>query len=81
MSTTTAPVEEIATIIEKGKPQPPRKCHTLDRRGGALCGAFGPGEGVGDIHLRRECRTRGHRHCVVCKELHRQLGDDGIAAA
>jgi hypothetical protein len=81
MSTTTAPVEDIATIIERSKPHPPQTCHTVDHRGWALCGAFGPGGGRGDSHSPRECRARGHHLCVVCEELHRQLGDDRIVAA
>ena len=78
MSTITTPVEDIAAIIGKGEPQPPQKCHTIDRRGWALCGAFGPGGREGGIHSRTQCRAQGHRHCVLCDELNRQLGDDGI---
>ena len=75
-------VTEIAAIIERTKPRGPKKCHTLDDRGYALCGAFGPTVGAdgsrdttGD-HSRSECRARGHKHCVTCDELERQLGND-----
>ena len=82
MSTTTTPLEEIASIIEKTKPRPPGKCHTLDSRGWALCGAFGPDSGrdPGTRHSIRECRARGHKRCVVCTELARQLSGERMVA-
>ena len=73
---------DIAAIIERTKPREPKKCHTVDKRGWALCGAFGPrfdenGErDRSDLHHRSECRARGHKHCVACDELQGQLGDD-----
>ena len=80
MSTITAPQEDIATILLENGPQPPRKCHTVDGRGWALCGAFGPSPDR-KTHSRKECRGRGHRHCVLCDELGRQLSGDRIVVA
>jgi hypothetical protein len=67
---------EIATIIEKAKPRNPGKCHSIDHRGWAYCGAFGPGGGGGNTHSHKECVARGHKHCLKCTELERQLGCD-----
>ncbi len=83
----SATATDIATILERTKPRSPGKCHTIDHRGYALCGAFGPkidANGARDtssLHSRHECRQRGHRHCVACDELQRQLGNDGMMAA
>jgi hypothetical protein len=71
---------EIKTIVERTKPRDPGKCHTVDTRGYALCGASGPrlnADGSRDtshLHAKSECRARGHKHCTVCIELERQLG-------
>lgn len=84
--TTTTPAGDIAAIIEKTRPRPPQTCHTVDARGWALCGAFGPQfdeDGERDtsrLHSKKLCRARGHRHCVLCTELDRQLGDDAMVA-
>ena len=78
----SATATDIAAIIERTKPREPNKCHTVDDRGWAICGAFGPkigedgGRDTSGLHSRRECRARGHKHCVACDELGRQLGDD-----
>jgi hypothetical protein len=69
MSTAT----DIETIIEGTKPANPCKCHSLDDRGYAYCGAELAG-GNGAPHSHEECVARGHKHCVVCTELIRQLG-------
>lgn len=72
---------DIATIIERSKPREPQQCHTIDHRGYAICGAFRrradeEGSRTSGLHSRSECKARGHRHCVACDELQRQLGDD-----
>lgn len=78
----SATATDLAAIIQRGKPREPRKCHTIDHRGWAICGAFGPtlredgGIDRSGLHSHRECRARGHAHCVACDELKRQLGDD-----
>ena len=82
----SATATAIAAIIERSKPREPRKCHLVDHRGWALCGALGPRydeNGKRDCLTctgRSECRARGHRRCVACDELDRQLGDDFLAA-
>ena len=84
--TTTTPTEDIATILEKAKPRSPQTCHTIDDRGYALCGAFRCSAGEdgqwdrSDLHSKSECRRRGHRSCVACEELSRQLADDRMVA-
>lgn len=79
--TTTTPLQDIDAILEKTKPRPPGKCHTIDHRGYAVCGAFRCAmDERGGLHSRRECRQQRHRHCVICDELGRQLGDDGMVA-
>jgi hypothetical protein len=67
---------EIATVIEKSKPLERGPCHTIDHRGWALCGAFGPNSGAGRGHSHWDCVAGKHKRCVTCKELERQLGDD-----
>ena len=85
--TITMPVPDVHTILDKTNTGPPQKCHTVDARGWAICGAFGPRHGNGaqrdaaGLHTRAQCAARGHRHCVECDELQRQLGDDGLMAA
>jgi hypothetical protein len=76
----SATATDITTILENAKPGPPRKCHNLDRRGGAVCGAFGPCPGSPNTHSEQECKARGHKKCLVCREIDRQLGDDGMVA-
>jgi hypothetical protein len=81
MNPAVAPIESIETIIEKTRDRPPRKCHTVDHRGWAYCGAFGPGDDPrGELHSDAECRAKGHRRCVVCEELSRQLGGKRMVA-
>jgi hypothetical protein len=74
---------DIQTIIEKAKPREPKMCHSIDPRGYAYCGAFGPHRDENgntirhpEAHSNSECKARGHKHCVVCTELVRQLGGD-----
>lgn len=76
--TTLTPIEEIAAIIGQTERRPPKMCHTIDDQGWALCGAFKCDRS--GLHRRSDCRREGHRRCVVCDELNRQLGDDAIAA-
>jgi hypothetical protein len=77
-------VTEITSIIQETGPRDPDdKCHTYPGKGKwALCGVGGDGKG-GSVgwHTSKQCRERGHRKCVVCKELDRQLGDDNVMAA
>lgn len=76
-------VTEIQSIIEASKPRDPDKgpCHTYPEHGEwALCGAGG-GKSVGGPsgtgwHTNKQCRKRGHKKCVTCEELGRQLGED-----
>lgn len=85
-TTTTPPLMDPATILEESKPRSPKKCHTIDHRGWALCGAYRRqpdenGDRLMGLHHRDECRRRGHQHCVTCDELKRQLGDHDAMAA
>jgi hypothetical protein len=83
----SATVTNIQTILEKSKPRGPDKCHYLDHRGFAICGAFGPDrdddgkriKGPG-AHSRKTCRELGHKVCTACKELDRQLDGEGMVA-
>jgi len=86
MSATATPLPDISTIIERTNNEPPDKCHTWrGHQQRSMCGESwtkaGPADAPGEFHSERECRERGHRHCVVCEELSRQLGRDDIVAA
>jgi hypothetical protein len=79
----SATATDIEAILQKSEQEPPRECHTIDDRGWAICGAFGPsfdedGNRISNLHTRKQCIARGHRHCVPCLELGRQLGDDNV---
>jgi len=82
----SATATDIATILERTGGRPPGKCHTIDHRGYALCGAFRRsadenGDRRSGLHSRTQCRANGHRHCVECDEIRRQLGDDNLMAS
>jgi hypothetical protein len=84
MSTAT----EIESILSPtGSRDPDNECHTW--RGSScwsLCGTSknsrGPADAAeGEYHTKAECRELGHKHCVVCEELGRQLGPDDTVVA
>lgn len=79
MSPVLTPHEEIAAIIDRSKQEPPKVCHTIEN-GWALCGAF-KSKSNGGTHSMGACKAAGHRICVVCAELDRQLGDDSRIVA
>ena len=79
MSTITTPREDIATIIETTKPGPPQTCHLIGRDDWALCGLFKSPAREG-MHSQAACRAAGHKICVVCTELARQLGGERMVA-
>jgi hypothetical protein len=75
------PQDDPTAVLEKLRDRPPGECHSIDHRGYAYCGAFGPDRGENGntikspgLHSRFECKARGHKHCVICTELVRQLG-------
>jgi hypothetical protein len=69
---------EISAVVERTNRQPPQKCHTIGPDSWALCGAYRLRD-RGGLHSTKECRAQGHKHCVVCTEMDRQLkGHDGV---
>jgi hypothetical protein len=71
-------VTDIEAIIEgsTGERPPERECHTFRADDWSLCGRVQSPNLDGDWHTTRECKERGHRSCVTCDELSRQLGYD-----
>jgi len=71
--------DDVNAILDGSDVPPPGRCHTIDRRGYTLCGAFRSRQARSDVsgpHTLKECRANGHKTCVACNELNRQLGRD-----
>jgi hypothetical protein len=85
--TVTTPQEDITTILERETDDPRDKCHKWRGKSKwSLCGGESADKGPDDappgrFHTTRECRERGHKHCVACTELGRQLGQDDVVVA
>ena len=75
----SATVTDIQELLQPTEPTEGETCHSIDTHTDwAYCGAF-KSDGR-RLHSNKDCKARGHKHCQVCYELVRQLGDDWMVA-